>query len=242
MDRILWDDVPDDVRDQLAARDEAEAPQEGAVAIVESADDGRRYYLSKEAAGWNCVNVAEREDRSDADDLTPEQRDERDAEFDALLDRITSKRDVRAAAEPQNCAGPPPKHGGSWGAGMLPVLKLVYGDGNPGALSVRYENYLLPIDHLSGHRSMHVQDRWVTITMDEVWGMHATRDQLDVLQHVFSSQCSFVLEEHDQGGAMNVVRSRCHPVEFRRNAPGRYGPVNGTMQVRARILDQEVLP
>lgn len=237
MDRILWDGVPQDVKDALQHRDETEAPQEGAVAIIDGAE--RRWYFTKVRGQWNNVGTGELPSEELAPDLDEEQERDARSELDDLLERCTKAAGPpSAAAEPQN-AGPRPATSGSWGGGTLPVLKLVYGDGNPGDYSVSHQIGAQTLDTLGGaRRIVRTGVDFVELDFSDDWCMHATRDQQDVLQRIYDKQCEFVLEEHHSSGVTHVARSRCHPTEFRRMPPGHLGPV---MRITARVLDQEVL-
>lgn len=76
MNRVLWDDVPADIKHKLGVRTLNESPQDGAIAIVDC-DDGRRWYFEKVEAGWNNLNVGPGPTQAEvADDLDDKQRDD----------------------------------------------------------------------------------------------------------------------------------------------------------------------
>ncbi len=90
--RILWDAVPQAIKDELALR---ERPREGDTAIIDAAP-GERWYFRRTAHGWNHVST-DKESKNDsiASDLTPAQRDEalrQVAEVEKrMLERMTTK-------------------------------------------------------------------------------------------------------------------------------------------------------
>lgn len=70
MSRVLWDEVPVEVKEALTERTEAKV---GAVAIIDS-EEGR-WYFRREQFGWNNLSVDRGEvSREVASDLSPEQR------------------------------------------------------------------------------------------------------------------------------------------------------------------------
>lgn len=65
MTRILWDDVPDEVKAELEQRGPC---RDGQVAICEAVR-GQRWYFTRTRWGWNCQGVDRQADDSVASDL-----------------------------------------------------------------------------------------------------------------------------------------------------------------------------
>jgi hypothetical protein len=82
MTRVLWDEVPPDVKTDLALRG---AAREGAHAIVD-VRPGERWYFRRTRYGWNHLSTDRAAKAAPADDLTPEQKAERKAN-EPLLQR-----------------------------------------------------------------------------------------------------------------------------------------------------------
>lgn len=95
MTRVLWDSVPEAVREQLRARDEWEAPQPGAVAIIDA--DGRRWYFEKVEAGWNNLATGDAPGAPVASDLDDAQQESARSELDDLIERCLDPHPVGEA-------------------------------------------------------------------------------------------------------------------------------------------------
>lgn len=73
--RVLWDDVPAGIKEELAGRRDV---KQGAVAIVDREEGGRkeRWYFRRVPSGWNNTAVDRDSNAAEAaSDLTPQQRE-----------------------------------------------------------------------------------------------------------------------------------------------------------------------
>jgi hypothetical protein len=94
--RVLWDDVPAEVKADLATRGPAE---EGARAIVD-VQPGERWYFRRTRDGWNHLSTDRAARAAPAEDLTPEQKAER-AVTDAVLTKVLERVITKALETPQ---------------------------------------------------------------------------------------------------------------------------------------------
>jgi len=88
MDRIVWDDVPGEVRDQLAEREAKERPEQGTTAIVDRGAE--RWYFSRVPAGWNCVGRGDAPGHGEEPKVDEEAMAEKRAKFDSMMRRAGS--------------------------------------------------------------------------------------------------------------------------------------------------------